>query len=88
MATIVDEIKKIVNTDKAVVGTNETIKALKTGKIAKVFLTSNCPDEVKKDVEYYAGLSTVEVIELPIPNDELGVVCRKPFLISVFGVLK
>ena len=88
MVTIVDEIKKIVNTDKAVVGTNETIKALKAGKMAKVFLTSNCPAEVRKDVEYYARLSKAEVVELPIPNDELGVVCRKPFLISVLGVLK
>ncbi len=88
MATVIDEIKEIMKTDKAVLGTNETVKALRTGKIAKVFLTSNCPAEVKKDVEYYAGLSSAEVVELPIPNDELGVVCRKPFLISVFGVLK
>jgi large subunit ribosomal protein L30e len=88
MATIVDEIKKIVKTDKAIVGTNETIKALKTGRIAKVFVTSNCPAEVRKDIGYYAGLSKAEIVELPIPNDELGVVCRKPFLISVLGVLK
>ncbi len=88
MATVIDDIKKIVKTDKAIIGSKETVKSLKTGKIAKVFLTSNCPDEVRKDIEYYAGLSKAEVIELPIPNDELGVVCRKPFLISVFGVLK
>lgn len=88
MATVVDEIKKIVNTDKAVIGTNETMKALKKGRISKVFLTSNCPDEVKRDIEYYSGLSDAQIVKLPLPNDEMGVICRKPFLISVLGVLK
>ena len=88
MATIIDEIKTIVKTDKAVIGTSETIKLLKQGRLAKVFITSNAPDEVKEDINHYAGIADVEVVDLPIPNNELGVICRKQFQISVMSVLK
>ncbi len=84
----IDEIKKALKEDKAVVGTDRVIKNLKLGNVSKVFLTSNVPEEVKSDIGYYSGLSKSEVVGLDIPNDELGTVCKKPFSISVLGILK
>jgi len=88
MADVIEEIKKIVKTGKAFLGTEETIKNLKLGKVAKVYMTSNCPEGVKADIAYYAELAVAEVVQLAIPNDELGTVCRKPFVISVLSVPK
>ena len=82
------EIKKNLKTKKMVLGTELTIKRLKQGKISKVFVSSNCPENVKKDLDYYSDVSQVPVEQLSIPNSELGTACKKPFSISVVGLLK
>ena len=82
------EIKKLLKTKKLVIGTEITIKRLKAGKLAQVFVSSNCPDKIKKDIEYYSKLGGTNVVKLKISNDELGIVCKKPFSISVLGVIK
>ncbi|MBR9691294.1 50S ribosomal protein L30 [Candidatus Woesearchaeota archaeon] len=85
---MIDDIKKIIKEGKAVIGTNDVMKSLKLGKISKVYITINCPDSVKDDIKYYASLSGAEVVQLKQPNDELGIVCKKPFAISVIGLIK
>lgn len=82
------EIKKILKAGNVVIGTERTIKSLKLGKVQKVLISSNCPANVEKNINYYAGLSGAEFHKLNYPNDELGVVCKKPFFISVLAVLK
>ncbi len=88
MADAVSEIKKALKQGKVIIGTEKTIKNLKLGKVSKVFLTSNCPEEVKKDITYYSSLAKADVVQLKQPNDELGVLCKKPFSISVLSFLK
>lgn len=82
------EIKKNLNTKNIYVGTEETMRALRNGKLAKVFIASNCSDESKADLMHYTQLSKVELVELKIPNDELAVVCKRPYNISVIGLVK
>jgi len=84
----IDDIKKLLKSKNLIVGTGRTIRYLKTGKLSKVYLSSNCPAEIKEDVAYYGGLSGTTVIELEQTNEEIGVLCKKPFLISVLSVLK
>ncbi|HLC37690.1 MAG TPA: ribosomal L7Ae/L30e/S12e/Gadd45 family protein [Candidatus Nanoarchaeia archaeon] len=82
MAT--EDIKEAL-TKNPIIGTDRILKNLKSGKLKKVFLASNCKEETKKDVGYYAKLSNVEVVNLDIPNDELGLACKKQFSISILG---
>lgn len=82
---MIDDIKELVKKGNAVIGTKETLRLLKEGKIKRVFVTSNCPDDVKQSIGYYSELSGATVEQLPIPNDELGVICRKQFNISVLA---
>ncbi len=83
-----DEIKKIVKEQDIIIGTERTISGLRIGKIAEVFVSKNAPESVKQDIMHYARLSDAKVVNLDIPNDELGVVCKKPFSISVIGLPK
>ncbi|HLC46776.1 MAG TPA: ribosomal L7Ae/L30e/S12e/Gadd45 family protein [Candidatus Nanoarchaeia archaeon] len=85
---ITDDIKKFVKDKKAVIGTEQTIKMLKQGRVTEVFLSSNCMKETKETIQRYASLGGVKVTDLEIPNDELGVICKKPFMISVLSVSK
>lgn len=84
----IDEVKNIIKEGKAIIGTKEVIKGLKLGKIDKAFLTNNCPDNIKEDIMHYAKLSDADVSELEESNKELGVICKKPFSISVLGKIK
>lgn len=82
------EIKKMLKAGNLIIGTERSVKGLKSGKVQKVLLSSNCPAGVEKDISYYAGLSGAEFHKLDYPNDELGVICKKPFSISVLALLK
>ena len=83
---IVEEFKKLQAADKLVIGKEETVKLLRQGKAQKIFLASNCDPQVKDDIGQYCKLGNIECVELSQSNDEIGVLCRKPFAISVVGV--
>lgn len=82
------QIKKLIKEEKIIIGTERTFKSLKLGKISKVLISSNCPASVEKSVLHYSGLSGAEAVKIKYANDELGVICKKPFSISIMGVLK
>ena len=77
------EIKKEVEKGNVLIGTNETLKNIKLGKVKKVFVTSNCP--VKEEIEHLCKIGKVESVHLDYPNDELGIICKKSFSISVLS---
>lgn len=72
---------------KAVAGAKVVLKLLNAGKLSQVFLASNCPARLRKDVERSARLAKVPVMELAINNEELGVFCKKNYFISVAGII-
>lgn len=73
---------------KLVIGTDRALKGLKNGTVAKLYLAKNSPAKLVEDIEYYIKMSGCELIKLEMTNEELGVVCKKPFLISVVSVFK
>ena len=88
MTDVIAEIKKLVKENKVVIGADETIKGLKAGRFAKIYLAENCSEQLRDDIKRYAGIAGVDVIETGIKNDELGDICKKPFSIAVMGLLK
>ncbi len=82
------DFNQLINTGKATVGTEKTLKELKLGKLAKIYVTKNCPAEIKENVERQASLTKTEIEHLDIPNNELGTLCKKPFSISLLGQLR
>ncbi|MBU0629128.1 MAG: ribosomal L7Ae/L30e/S12e/Gadd45 family protein [Nanoarchaeota archaeon] len=82
------EIRKLLKGKNALIGADETLKNLKLGRIIKIYLSANCSDKAKSAIDHYIKLNKVEVIQLKYLNDELGILCKKPFSISVLSVLK
>ncbi len=80
------ELKKFLKLGKLTLGTEKTLKILRLGNAEKIFLSSNCPEIVRKDIEYYAKLAKVPLVQLKQPNDELGTLCKKPYPVSVLSV--
>ena len=85
---VMEDIKKNLKTENLIIGTEKTIKMLKTGKLAKVFLASNAKKETEQDLRHYTKIANVELVKLDIPNAELGIFCKKTFSISVMGLVK
>lgn len=82
------EIQNLLKQGRVIIGTERAVKGIKRGIFEKVLLSSSCPEDIKKDIEHYARLSKAEVINLKYSNEELGVVCKKPFSISLISILK
>jgi len=80
------EIKKLLTTDKLVIGTNNVLKGLRQKLLKKIFISKNCPADVLEDIEKYAKMTNTELVRLDIPNEELGTICKKPFFVSLVGV--
>ena len=88
MADTAVEIRKLLAEKRLAIGTELALKLVRQGKLAKVYISSNCPPKIKEDLNRYCAIDGIECQELPVPNEELGVWCKKPFAISVLGVLK
>ncbi|MBU0758584.1 MAG: ribosomal L7Ae/L30e/S12e/Gadd45 family protein [Nanoarchaeota archaeon] len=86
--TVIEEIKKFIKDNSLILGTERTVKELRKGNLSKVFISKNAPQEVIDDVHKYAGLQNIPIVVLDKTNDELGIVCKKPFSISFMGVIK
>ena len=83
-----NDIKKLVKTRKLIIGTDNTLNKLKNNNIGKIWLSSNVPKDVKADILKYSKINNVEIIGLDMPNDELGILCKKQFSVSVASVVK
>jgi len=84
----IEEIRSLLGNERLLIGTSEIIKSLRDNKLDTVYASSNCNETTFKDLERYCKLSGTELIKLSIPNDELGIICKKPFSIAVLGIKK
>ncbi len=83
-----EEIRKQLTGKKLIIGRDEVVKGIHKGTISKVYISSNCPADLKKDLTKYSTISGFELFDTKVPNDELGTVCKKPFAIAILGLKK
>lgn len=82
------QIRKLLDANKLVIGSKRSLKMLREGKLSDVLLASNCTESMDETFQKYGALAGAEIKKLIIPSDELGIICKKPFAISVLGVVK
>ncbi|MBL7160097.1 MAG: 50S ribosomal protein L30e [Candidatus Aenigmarchaeota archaeon] len=83
-----DELKTAIEKNKVIIGNREAVKSLKIGKVKFIVLASNCPEEMKKDIEHYSKISKTELHVFGGTGKQLGVFCGKPFAIAILAVKK
>lgn len=83
-----DDIKKLLGTERLIVGTDRTLTHLRRGELERVYVTSNCPKELQEDLAHYAKLAGAEVLPAGVENEELGILCKRRHSVSVLGVKK
>lgn len=83
-----EDIRKLLTTKKLIIGEDEVLKNARKGTLAKAYHASNANKLVIKDLTKYAELAGFELLDTKLLNDDLGTTCKKPFSISLIGVLK
>ena len=78
-----EKLKKALKDKTLKIGTDVTLKAMRKGGAKTVFISSNCPESLLKQVERYSKLVGVDLVKLEISNEELGAICKKPFSINM-----
>lgn len=81
-----DELRNAIKEKKIIIGAKQTLKSLKAKSIKSVVLASNCPESIKKDVEYYSKLTGIKSENFDGTARQLGTLCGKPFSISVMAI--
>ncbi len=79
----VSEIEHAVRTGGLVVGYKQVIKSLHLGLIKEVFVASNGKSFIDSIKLVSDG---IPVTLIPESSKELGILCKKPFNITVLGV--
>lgn len=79
------EIRKLLGTDKIVLGTDKVLKSVRAGDVSKVILASNAPAALRKELERYKPIGGFELVDAGITNDELGTTCKKPFSVAAIA---
>ena len=82
------DIRKNIEQGTAIIGTERTLSEIKQGNVSTVLVTSNCSEEIKEEIKKMQELSDFEIEELKETNEELGVLAKKPFKISVLSIKK
>jgi ribosomal protein L30E len=76
------KLKEVLKTGKYFIGTDMTVKKLKKGEVTMVFLSNNCPQDIKNQVTGYTG---VDVFELKEDSRDLALLCKKQFFVNVIS---
>jgi len=79
-------IKARVKEKKIVIGYRSVMKCLKTEKPELVIVANNIPKDKRKVLEYNAKIAGVDVKEFNGDSTNLGLICGKPFTISVLAI--
>ena len=79
------DIKEIIKDKKLIIGANQVLSMMKNEKITNVLVASNCPETLNHDIDHYSKIFSIKASRINEDSKELGVICKKPFSISVIG---
>ena len=76
----------VVKTGKVSFGVNSALQNAKTGKAKMIVLASNCPKDIKEQIEYYGKISKVPVMTYKGTSIDLATTLNKLFIISALSI--
>jgi large subunit ribosomal protein L30e len=87
MADLSNDIRLAVDSGKAAFGMNRASEAILSNKAKMVIVSSKNKGDRLSDIEHLANISNIRVQIFDGTPIALGVVCGKPFSVSVLSIL-
>lgn len=81
-------IRMAVSTGEVLLGKNETLRSLNTGKCKLVVAANNVPRDLMITLKKRAEMNGVPVYEFEGTSVELGSVCGKPYPVMMMAVIR
>ncbi|MBD3262956.1 hypothetical protein GF374_01080 [Candidatus Woesearchaeota archaeon] len=78
-----EKILEAIKENKIEFGTKRALKLLKENKVKEIYISSTYPERLTNELKHAAEINKIPVNRLEINSEELSVLCKKPFLISV-----
>lgn len=79
-------IKTALKEGRVVMSYKNVLRELKTKKLKVIIYANNIPRENLNNLIHNAELTKTEVKEFPGDNVNLGLICGKPFSVSVLAI--
>ncbi len=86
MIDIDKALASVCKSGKVSFGANTALQNAKTGKAKMIVLATNCPQDIKEQIEYYGEISKVPVVTYKGGSMDLAEVCGKLFIISAMSI--
>jgi large subunit ribosomal protein L30e len=86
MIDLTKAIATAVKTGKVSFGANTAIQSAKNGKAKLIVLASNCPKQIKEQINYYGEISKIPIINYQGDTMDMAAVCNKLFVISALTI--
>jgi large subunit ribosomal protein L30e len=86
---MIDVNKAITTTAKTgriQIGANSALKSAQAKKAKMIVFASNCPSDIKAEIEEYCSIGEIPVHTITGESTDLGALCGKPFAICVLTV--
>jgi ribosomal protein L30E len=80
------DIRKLQEQDKLIIGFNNVRQAVQENKTSQVLIASNAEVSRSERMNQYCSLSDISAENVDLSNQQLGTACRKPFSISFLAV--
>jgi large subunit ribosomal protein L30e len=81
-----DEIRSAVSKGEAIIGYRRSLKYLKTNVPKLVVIANNIPEHMKRNIENALSVSKAKLEVFENDSVSLGVLCGKPFPVSVIVI--
>lgn len=78
-------LREALKNKKVIIGADRTLKNLKLNKLKRVYLASNVRKDIEEDIEHHTKLFNIKLVKLKENNEELGLICKKHFKVSVLS---
>ena len=79
----VEILKKALKEKEFTIGEKSVVKLVKFGKASVVFLANDCKKSLRETLARYSKESNLEIVEIGINANEVGIICKKQFSVSV-----
>ncbi len=86
MIDINKAITTTAKTGRIQIGANSALKSVQAKKAKMILFASNCPKDIKAELEEYCALGEIPAYTFKGENTDLGALCGKPFGICVLTV--
>jgi len=86
MTDLVKLIKNAVKEKRIIIGYNQVLKQIKTGKLELVVYANNLPEDRVKEIEHNSKIGNINIKKFSKDSVELGLICSLPFKVGIIGI--